>query len=379
MTGEPVVALLGAYGAVGRVVARLLVQALPDAVIRVGGRDVGQARALVDDGLGRAGVAAQVDADDRASLAAFCAGARVVVNCAGPSYRILDRVALAAVAAGADYVDAGGDEPVYESLSARALGARRAVLNAGMMPGLTGLLPRWLAGPGFEPHGRLTGYVGTMDRLTPAGAAEYLLSLGNGHGMSQAAWRHGERAARALTPLTDVELPYFPGRVNAYPFLSTETERTARLLGLDELDWYTVYDGGTHMMNALSRLQGAMTGQSALAPAAAELTRAAALDMFGRDPYQLLVFELTGTVAGAQVARYAAVRGSDTYELTGLVAAMSTIAILTGQVPAGVHFATDVLDPDLVVDELRRLKAVTFVDHGDGPVPARAPDEEGEL
>src|SRR5438445_7441516 len=53
-----------------------------------------------------------VDATDPRSLAAFCQDTRVVLNCAGPSYRLLDQVADAALTAGADYVDSAGDGPV---------------------------------------------------------------------------------------------------------------------------------------------------------------------------------------------------------------------------------------------------------------------------
>ena len=374
------IAILGGYGAVGSVATRLLAQTVPGAALRIGGRDPSRARALVARELGDSiGQATMVDVWDDAGLARFCAGANVVVNCAGPSYRVLERVALAALDAGAHYVDAGGDEPVFGALSGRDVGDRVAVLSAGMMPGLTGLLPRWLARQGFGTCARLTAHVGTMDRMTPAGAAEYLLSLGGVYGEAQAAWRNGARALRALNPVTDTELPFFPGRVDAYPYLSFESERTVRALGVADADWFTVYDGGSHVMNSLSRLQGAISGQSDPATAAAELTRAAALDLFGRDPYQLMVFELAGTIGGQPLTRTLVLRGSDTYELTGLMTAMSATAILAGRIPRGTHFAAEALAADEVVDELRRLKAVTMLELFDAPAAALAAAEEGEL
>lgn len=372
------IAILGGYGTVGRVVARILAQTAPESVLRIGGRSRERAEAFAEE-LGACGVAVPVDVDDEHDLARFCDHARVVVNCAGPSYRILDRVAWAAFAAGCDYVDAGGDEPVYKALSDRDTGARVAVLTAGMMPGLTGLLPRWLARQRLDEVSRLTAYVGTMDRLTPAGAADYLLSLGGAYGESQAAWRGGTRVLRTLNPMTEAALPFFPGRVDAYPYLSFETERTARALGLSDVDWFNVFDGGTHMMKALSRLQGAMTGQTDVGPAAAELTRAAALDLFGREPYQLMVFELTGLHEGEPATRTLVLRGNDTYELTGLVVALATTAVLGGEVPPGAHFAAEVLPPEAVVEELRGLKAVTMLEQFDRPAAASSTAEEGEL
>ena len=59
---------------------------------------------------------AHVDITDSVSLDAFCRRCSVVVNCAGPSYRILDTVARAALSNGAHYVDPAGDDPVYTRL-----------------------------------------------------------------------------------------------------------------------------------------------------------------------------------------------------------------------------------------------------------------------
>ncbi|MFI6491064.1 saccharopine dehydrogenase NADP-binding domain-containing protein [Streptomyces sp. NPDC050564] len=374
------IAVLGGYGAVGAVAAREIAAAHPESRVRIGGRRLDEATRYAEHLGGRAEPRA-VDLTDPASLTAFCADCRIVVNCAGPSYRVLDTVAAAALAAGADYVDAGGDEPVHQALSARDLAARgrTAVLTAGMMPGLTGLLPRWLAAQGVDAPERLLGYVGTMDRLTPAGAGDYLLSLGGAYGEAQSAWRDGARVLRALVPLADTELPFFPGTVSAYPYLSYEVERLARALGLTTVDWYNVFDGGSRMLKALGRLQGAMSGQSALEPAARELMEAAALDLFGRDPYQLFVLELTGRHAGRPAVRSLVLRGSDTYELTGTVAAVATTAVLTGRVPGGVHYAAEVLDPGPVVERLRALPAVSALDVFDRPVEEVCGTEEGEL
>ncbi len=381
----PTIAVLGGYGAVGRVVAQELASAHPGATLRIGGRDPGQAEALAAGlkATGRPGPVESAPADtaDAASLDAFCRGSHIVVNCAGPSYVVLDTVAKVALAAGADYVDAGGDEPVHRALSEQRLAesGRTALLTAGMMPGLTGLLPRWLAAQDLSEPSRLTAYAGTMDRLTPAGAADYLLSLGGGYGEAQSAWRDGARVLRALTPLADVRLPFFPGTVSAYPYLSYEIERLARDLGLSTVDWYNVFDGGSHMLKTLSRLQGAMAGQSDLAPAARELIDAAALDLFGRAPYQLFALELTGRHAGAPATRSLVLRAGDTYRLTGLVAALAASALVEGSAPTGVHYAADVLDPSSVVERVAKLDEASLFETYRVPLAEAGDTEEGEL
>jgi hypothetical protein len=323
-----------------------------------------------------------VDVFDPAALRRFCAGCRLVVNASAASYLVADRVARAALAAGADYLDAGGDHPLYDRLAPLGLArsGRRALVTAGMAPGLTGLLPRWLAGQGFARVHRLVGHVGVRDRLTPAGAVDYLLSLAGRDRESQAVWRDGRRVPRGAGVLADVGLPFFPGRVTAHPYLGYEAERLAAGLGLAELRWYTVFDGGGAMLATLGRLQAAMSGEGDLAAAARELAAAAELDMFGREPYQLMVFELAGTgPGGGPVTRTLVVRSADTSILTGTVCALAGRQVLAGQVPAGSHFAAEALAPAALVAALRGSGAVRGFDLFDGAAAEVAAAEEGAL
>lgn len=372
------IGIVGGYGGVGAAAASLL-HRWGQGPLRLGGRRQELARAFVADQLDGAGEALAVDVTDAASLARFCAGCDIVVNCAGPSYRVLDTVAVAAFAAGAHYVDPGGDEPVYRRLVTRdvARDGHVAVLNAGLMPGLTGLLPLWLARD-FDKVTGLLAHVGVVDRLTPAGAGDYLLSLGGGHGEAKACWWRGRRVAGTLEVMADVELPFFPGRVSAYPYLSRETERMATSLSLSELTWYNVFDGGGHMVAALGRLQGAMAGVGDLDAAAAQLCRAAALDMFARSPYQRLVFALDGQRDGTPHSRTLVLHGADTYGLTGGMTAMVTAAVRGGTVSAGLRYMMDAVDPGTVVAALPDLPGFVGMEIIDGR-SALAEFEEGTV
>ena len=162
-----------------------------------------------------------------------------------------------------------------------------------MMPGLTGLLPRHLAGDGFDRVDDLTAYVGGLGTFTMTAAVDYLAALGGGYGKPFASWRSGARALRSLVTMRRVALPFFPGVVTAHPYLSLEAERLPAALGLREIRWYSVFDGeGVPFVLARHRASAADE------VTAASLLRAAALDSFGRTPYQLMVFRLDGEAGG---------------------------------------------------------------------------------
>jgi hypothetical protein len=363
---RPLVGVLGAGGEVGRATSRLLAAA-GVADLRLGARRPA----------GPGGVAA--DAGDRGSLDRFCAGCRVVVNCAA-SASPRELVAAAALAAGADYVDPAGDGPLLARLRelAGAHPGRRALVATGASPGVSGLLPRWLAGRGFDRPLALTGYAWAMDRFSPGSALDFLASLDADQGDARAVWRGGTRVAQGVAPLARAVLPFFSAPVAAFPYLSAETEAVAGRLGLRDVRWYTAFDADGEMHAALPRLRDALAKGAEPAGVAAELARVADRDLFGRRPLHQFVVQVDGESAGERRSRVAVLHAAGTYELTGAVAALAVEALLEGAVPAGAGFAAEVLDPGWV-ERLRGSPAVIAFHELEGPIDAYAEVEQGVL
>ncbi len=378
MNALPRVGIVGAGGAVGQAVVRLL-EKTPSLRLRIGTRNSNSENQACRIGQSAGAEFLRFDIEDSARLSDFCSGCRVIVNCAGPSLQILDRVATAALAQGADYVDPGGAETLHKKLTRGGFagGPHRALLTAGMMPGLSGLLPRWLARRGFDRPRRLTAYVGGRGYLTPGGAADYVLSLAAAQSDSLASWQRGARAPRSLSPLVGPRLDFFPSNVIAHPFLSPETERFARALNLDEVRWYNVFEDG-HMLQVLGRLQGAAVGLADLSSAAQELMKAAALDQFGGSAYQLFVLQMEGEEAGAGARRTLMLRGTNAQDLTAAITVLAVKALLNGEISPGIHFAAEVLSPD-VVDLLCRTPHVAAMQLIDNPVEVDSAPQEGML
>jgi hypothetical protein len=64
-------------------------------------------------------------------------------------------------------------------------------------------------------------------------------------------------------------------------------------------------------------------------------------------------FALSGTASGRPASAGLTLRAASSYRLTATVGALAVDAVLRAQVPPGVHFACDVLDPGTVVRHLR--------------------------
>jgi hypothetical protein len=372
----PLVAILGAGGAVGGSAARSIAD-LGLGRIRVGGRRPGLLGPLVLR-LGNRAEEVTVDAASPEGLARFCAGSQLVVNCTGSRAGSRSAVAEAALAAGAHYVDPGGDQELLSQLAGCAAAhSRSVVLGAGVLPGLSVLLPRWLAAGGLEPPFTLTAYMGTRDRMTLASAAEFLLSLNGAGGEAQAMWRAGARIPHALEPLAGTDLPFFPGETVAYPYLSGEAERLARQLTADEVRWYFVFEGD-RVLAALSRLAEQLRRGADLDHLARELVQVVDVEMFGRTAAQQLVFQLDGLASGRPVTRVAVLRATSTYELTGTLTARAAAEVMNGSVPAGPGFAGEVLDPG-IVGTLEGLPGLAGLHVLDQPLPAYAQAVQGTI
>ncbi|WP_155060262.1 saccharopine dehydrogenase NADP-binding domain-containing protein [Streptomyces blattellae] len=345
MNSTAAIGILGGYGAVGSSVVRRLRQADIGPLL-VGGRDPSRAQALIASfrsGQGSAAVSAEAVDLWSDSLDSFLSRCRLVVNCAGPSYRVLDTVARAALRHGVDYVDAAGDDPVHTRLTTAGGGAgawsaagRTAVISAGALPGLSGLLPRVLVDPAAQPL-RLEGYVGGVAALTPAAAGDVLLARGPEHGTPSAAWEDGRIRDRALEPRRDLLLAAFPQRVTAFPYLSTEAARLAETAGIRRLHWYTVF-GGTRLAEGLAMAWALDT------PDATELVHAADEDVRRHGSWYGQEFRLWNGTGDGPPARTLTLRAEDSYELSGFLAATAAEHVLAGRVKPGVHYAADALD-----------------------------------
>jgi len=329
------IGVVGGYGSVGaETVAQLRAWGLGP--VLVAGRDPARSDVVVD-------------LADPATVRGFCCSLKVdgsvglVVNCTASPPAERAAMAIAAAAEGVPYVDPGGDESVHDLLSGQTP-AVPVVLSAGMLPGLTALLPRQLVRRG---GGRLVGYAGGRDRFSPGAAADYLAVVNESAGRTFAVWRDGCRVDRAGVPAIDGEVPYFPEAASGVPYLSREMERLAGHLGLAELTFYTVFPG--------ARLRQTLAAAGSGTVDAGAVVTASELDLFGRSRYQRLVFQLPAEPTVPTVV----LSGKGSSELTGAMAAVTALAVLEGAVAPGVHFAADVLDPVWTAEKLRGVDAVT--------------------
>jgi len=309
-----------------------------------------------------------VDFNDTPALARFARACDVLLNCAGPSWRVADRAAQAALKADAHYVDAAGDIHLDPALWR----GRSAVLGAGLQPGLTGLLPRWLAAQGFTRVQGLTSYFGLRDQFTAVAADDFLQGAVDGSSEPLAAWHNG-RCSRALRRRRDVLLPCFPGPVHVLPYLNEEGERLARDLHLETGQWFNVITDG-HVLNALDQAHNLPRAE-----AVQRLCTASQLDLSGQPPFVTLLLQLDGLCDGQACTRSLVLSGAGNAALTGAMAAITVVSVLEGEIRPGCHHAAHALPPAASLERLQRTSSIRTLNLLDHPLEHLQDAEEGCL
>jgi hypothetical protein len=379
-SGGLTVAIVGASGGVGRVVAESLAKtegATP--TLLLGGRDLAPAQALATE-LGGGARAAACDVFDAASLAAFCERADVVVNCVGPYTRVLDRVARAAHAAGAHYVDPGGGaathrrlEPLAPEMAAASLSC---VLNAGLIEGGTGLIAWYasaVAEAAFDEVSSLDLYFGDLEEWSPAACEDILADAFDDEALGWyrgGAWKWlGQVGALRAGGRVDLPRP-FGARTFVMPHFRVELTRLATERPYSRVACFII----PQLTSRTLPRWGYIRAVSFVSPGRA----AASLSGLMRDETKrygagsVIQAVVKGRRGGEDARLRVTESDSRGYWITGVTSALATQAVLAGETAPGLAYLCDAVDPVAFVHALGDRGLTIASDIDGAPVDASA-------
>ena len=354
------IGIIGASGAVGRVVTDVLAQTEGVTLVLGGRRPPSDMQAAAGKTARARIEAIAVDVLDAKALHRFVDGLSVVVNCAGPSYVIGDRIARAALAAGADYVDPGGYDRLARALQSldRDVTERglRFVFNAGLLPGISGVLPAFLASSCLDRVERLECvYVGT-DKWSLASALDIIDSLGD-FGV--------RRHAGYISDGVHVPMPFRkslrsldPGAGLARTTVALfHAEEIARLAAREAIPTVLVW-GGNHgrrsgVVLALAKCLALHRWRWSRHLAARSLAWASTADARRQPAAFVILCDLEGLRNGKPVRVTGSMRFGDTYLATGRIAGLATGMLLApDRVRPGVAMLHEAVEPAALLTAL---------------------------
>lgn len=161
-----------------------------------------------------------VDVFDNKSLMEFCKKCSVLINATGPSYLIGDRIAKIACDENVKYIDVFGGGLLYNMIKPYA-NKGRFVINAGCVPGLSGILVKHMFLKTPEQQD-IKVFHGGRESGGIAGLTDLILSIIHGYGHSGMKLVHGEKKAHSAGMPLKIFHNGFPEPVYQNAYLTEE-------------------------------------------------------------------------------------------------------------------------------------------------------------
>jgi hypothetical protein len=287
----------------------------------------------------------RVDVHDAKSVTTFSQGCDVVVNCLDLDVPTLRALATTVINAGTNFVDASGgiDHATLPTIAANQI----VVLAAEAIQGCASLLSRHLLALPEASADNITVHSGGLFRPSLATAAQIANQFAATHPL--ASWRGGwPTCGVAAGPANS----FFPPTAVAVPLLSPESQRLAERHQLDNGSWSIMFDGRSV---ALALRDGTLTADG--------LIDACERDIAMSRPYLMVVAR---TETNRATHRTAILRLHDPSSITASLTASTVHRMQMGRLSAGVHYASELLEPTRTLAELTlepRVAMLTFISH----------------
>ena len=348
-----VVGVLGGKGQIGRQVIRLLAgQGLK---IICGTRSVQKE----DE--------AYVDINDKKSLTEFIKDCDVVVNCTGPSFITSKKIMPEVLTMGKHYVDAFG----WSGKETKECEKSAAVLNAGSVPGLIGILIKALAN---ESTREIQVYSGGYEKGSAAALGDIILSSINGYSKSSSYCEKGKYVRDIERKEVKVETP--KGSLKAQEIATDEIRKVSEKLNVPVIRNYNIWSDdkltGIIMKGSVKAMEcrleeeymelfGSLSKEIAEDQNESHLNKSLEKnpkekeskekESLEKEPWYLIRVVNSDEMLSETIE----ISTNNSSTLTAAVAAKSALLLSKGKIKPGVYWPFEVIEPSEMLDYLEEL------------------------
>lgn len=349
--------VIGGYGRIGTEVINTLLK-MTDAEILAGGRNSDKCREHSSGCESRISYQ-KVDIHSDASLSLFCRKCHIVINCAGPSSTIFDKVARAALRHKIHYIDVGGSEALYNELLLREDMIRdndtAFVVTSGMYPGLTEVFPAYIASGYFDEVESLEYYFAVNDHMTYSSAYDIVCGMLKNDDVSPSFYEDGQKKKCQSVSTLELELPHPVGKVPGVMTFNSDMLRIVENYNIKSARFYNIFSGERirQVLFEIGMLK--MLNKPSPKKRLAEiLVNASNEDMRGRQSYVMLYLTMKGRGNGSPKAVTSTLYSEKAHKVSGIVAANMANSIKEGTYKgAGCFYLDEIVN---VADFMSGLK-----------------------
>jgi hypothetical protein len=286
-----------------------------------------------------------LDLYDDKNLYEFCKECDVVVNCAGPAYKIKDRVAHMAAKVGAVYVDASDVIMIDENLKNTLEPEGVYVVAAGYVPGISGVIPRMIAETEFECIDALYCFQGGRQKFSDVAFTDIILSSIKKSGYPNACYKNGKIETYIENIGEKIALPGLDEKVYVKAFLSKEMEKVAQDLKIGEMHWYNIAPDQKMMELIMDSFEIMMTvdydaGVEKIREKCRETFQNFMLD---EGEWSVMIFEFFGEYQGKKKRKRVLFNLEKEEQVCGQMVVETVKAVLARKLPSGIYWSSEVV------------------------------------
>ena len=282
-----------------------------------------------------------LDAGNTENVKAFASKCDMLINCAAPSYRYSSGIARAAGEAGTVYLDLT-ECAVSDDLP----GGGIYITSCGYIPGLSGILPKFIMDEYFDTVDSVITFQGSSQLCSDRALKDIVLSAGK-TGYVDACCSNGKVEKLAVDHRKRFALPFIGEEVILKPYLSEEMKELAIRADIRELKSFNVYENASQFTFFL-RLMAALASEDtskADALIGSERRKRAGSDEAAQS---VLLGEVSGSRDGTEKCVRYHFSTADMNNITSAAAGVIADRVLRSEVDPGTYFAWQFADRELI-------------------------------
>lgn len=313
----------------------------------------------------------KVDIFNTYQLSHFCNQCTIILNCVGPSGKIKDTVAIAAINAKASYIDAFGDKFVEEGLIEKGLDCSgKVIVSAGSYPGFSGILTMILGRKYFDKVESVLIYSGERGKGSRGAIEDVLISSIKGFGKARASIIDGKLSIDTRQQPLKKYFPNINSNVYLQKYLHNEIMRIALNLQIKNVAWYNIIENEM-ILEAISKWCKILVinnTDAMLNTAVNELIKVEEKQNSNNTSWFTLIVELEGTKNGNFLRKKCIVTADNSYGISATIAAMATEYALLNSLPQKIFWAYEILSDESIIDVMLKKRIIKKIEIGNIPL-----------
>ena len=335
--------IIGGCGAAGEVVTRLL-SVNTDNVIFIADINFEKSKILAQQ-LRENIEAIELDIFNEAQLRNICQMSDIIVNCAGPTARIMDTVGKIAIQEECDYIEIGGYDYTNEEFRRNITPYNNIsyVISAGWIPGISDYLAHYSDMRASEIFDRkenmlfLFGDRNTMSYNSLLDIVKYSQKDETGN-MSMA---KSGKIMKAINPIKSFDLPFGLKKQRGFTHMTNELRIFARNHAeYDQIKSYIISYGWNTYFTLMKIALLIRSDESCVRV----LETAFQKEIDEKGKFGVAVVKISGFKDGKRMNLWTAIETTDNYFMTGAGCAATLILLLKQKVKKGFGYMSESID-----------------------------------